>query len=494
YSPVYSIVGAPAGSTPRELDYPTDSGQANYTYTGTGGIPIGSLVNKLMFAVKYQEPNIVLSDTINSDSRILEVRDPRDRVRKMAPWLTVDGDPYPVVVDGKVLWMVDGYTTTNEYPNATHTDFGDATTDTTTQNAKNVISQSRDEINYIRNSVKATVDAYTGQVVLYAWDEQDPVLQTWMKAFPGTVQPRASMPEALLAHVRYPEDIFKVQREIFAQYHVTDPGGFYSGQDFWTVPNDPTKPAASSAQPPYYLQVQMPNQSTPAFSLTTTFAPNKRQTLAAFMAANSEPGPDYGKLRVLQLPSNTTIPGPVQAQNNFESDPSTSSQLSLLRRGGSEVDLGNLLSLPVAGGMLYVEPVYIRSAAQDGYPLLQKVLAGYGNKVSFQDTLAEALADVLGTGDGTTTPPPSGGGNGTGDLTAQQRLTAALAAIDKAYADGQTALAKGDFAAYGQAQSALKAALDDAIAAQREITGTSPAPSSSGSPSPSPSTSGASAA
>ena len=191
--------------------------------------------------------------------------------------------------------------------------------------------------------MKATVDAYTGQVVLYAWDEQDPVLQTWMKAFPGTVQPRTAMPEEVLAHVRYPEDVFKVQREIFAQYHVTDPNGFYSGQDFWTVPNDPTKPAASTAQPPYYLQVQMPGASDPAFSLTTTFAPNKRQTLAAFMAANSEPGADYGKLRVLQLPSGTTIPGPVQAQNNFESDPTVSQQLSLLRRGGSEVELGNLL-------------------------------------------------------------------------------------------------------------------------------------------------------
>ncbi|MFN8127171.1 MAG: UPF0182 family protein, partial [Candidatus Nanopelagicales bacterium] len=347
-----------------------------------------------------------------------------------------------------------------------------------------------------RNSVKATVDAYTGQVVLYAWDEQDPLLQTWMKAFPGTVQPRSAMSDELLAHVRYPEDIFKVQREIFAQYHVTDPGGFYSGQDFWTVPNDPTKPAASSAQPPYYLQVQMPGQSKPAFSLTTTFAPNKRQTLAAFMAANSEPGPEYGKLKVLQLPSNTTIPGPVQAQNNFESDPGISSQLSLLRRGGSDVVSGNLLSLPVAGGVLYIEPIYIRAAGNEGFPLLQKVMAGYGNKVAFRDTLAEALADVFGTGSGTVVnPDDNGNGNGNngnnGNLSAEQRLTAALAAAQKAYDDGRAALAKGDFAAYGDAQVALEKALTEAAAAQKELTGgTTTDPSAS----PTPSTSSASSA
>jgi len=490
YSPTYSIVGAPAGSVPQEIDYPTDTGEAKNTYNGGGGVSIGSMFNRAMFALKYQEPNIVLSDTINSDSRILEVRQPRERVRKVAPWLQIDGDPYPVVIDGKVLWMLDGYTTTNEYPNATHTSFGDATTDTTTQAAKNVTAQSRDEINYIRNSVKATVDAYTGQVTLYAWDEQDPVLKTWMKAFPGTVQPRTAMPDELLAHVRYPEDIFKVQREVFASYHVTDPGGFYSGQDFWTVPNDPTKPAASSAQPPYYLQVQMPGQTSPAFSLTTTFAPNKRQTLAAFMAVNSEPGAEYGTLKVLQLPSNTTIPGPVQAQNNFESDPTVSQQLSLLRRGGSEVELGNLLSLPVAGGVLYVEPVYIRAAGQDGFPLLQKVLAGYGNKVSFRDTLPEALADVFGTGSGTVTnPDDNGNGNNPnpgGNLTAQQRLTSALALAQKAYDDGRAALAKGDFTAYGEAQLRLEKALTEAAAAQKELTGgTTADPGTSPSPTPS---------
>jgi uncharacterized membrane protein (UPF0182 family) len=497
YSPTYSIVGAPSGSTPRELDYPTDTGQASYTYQGTGGIPMGSALNRLMFAVKYQEPNMVLSDLVNADSRILEVRDPRDRVEKVAPWLTVDGDPYPIVADGKVLWVVDGYTSTDQYPNSTPTSFGDATTDTVTQQARNVASQTRDDVNYIRNSVKATVDAYNGTVTLYAWDTTDPILSTWMKAFPGTVQPRSAMPASVLAHVRYPEDLFKVQRQVFAKYHVTDPSGFYSGQDFWTVPNDPTnKTATTTAQPPYYLQVQAPGQSTPTFSLTTTFAPQK---LAAFMSVNSEAGPDYGKIRVLQLPSTTTIPGPSQVQNNFETDPFTSQQLTLLRSQGSTVVLGNLLSLPVAGGVLYVEPVYISGTTQEGFPLLKKVLAGFGSKVSFKDTLGEALADVLGTSAGTN--PGSGGGGGggpsasptptpSGSLTAQQRLAAAIASAQAAYDEGRLALARGDFAAYGAAQEKLAKALDAAAAAQQELGFATTSPTPTATPAPSPSATG----
>jgi len=496
YSPDYSIVGAPEGTPQRELDYPTDTGQASYTYTGTGGVSLGPAVNRLLYAVKYQDPNIILSNLVNSNSRILDVRDPRDRVQKVAPWLQIDGDPYPIVVDGKILWMVDGYTTTNNYPNAQHTSFGDATTDTTTSTSKNVQAQARDQINYIRNSVKATVDAYTGQVTLYEWDTTDPILKTWEKAFPGTVQPRTAIPDSVLAHVRYPEDIFKVQREMFAQYHVTDPSGFYSGQDFWTVPNDPTKPAASAAQPPYYLQVQGPTDTTPVFSLTTTFAPIKRQNLAAFMSVSSAPGQDYGKIKVLQLPSDTTIPGPAQVQNKFESDPFTSSQLSLLRRGGSTVDLGNLLSLPVAGGILYVEPVYISSSGAGGYPLLQKVLVGFGNKVSFQNTLSQGLADVLGSaasggtgttqpGTGGTTPTPSP--SGSSNSTAAQRLAAAIADAQSAYDAGRAALAKGDFTAYGEAQKKLEAALVAATAAQNELGIATPSTSPSATPTPSPS-------
>jgi uncharacterized membrane protein (UPF0182 family) len=303
--------------------------------------------------------------------------------------------------------------------------------------------------------------------------------------------------------VRYPEDIFKVQREMFSQYHVTDPAGFYTGQDFWTVPNDPTKPATSASQPPYYLQVQGPSDTAPVFSLTTTFAPIKRTNLAAFMSVSSAPGDGYGKIKVLQLPSDTTIPGPSQVQNKFESDPLTSAQLSLLRRNGSNVDLGNLLSLPVAGGILYVEPVYISATGDTGYPLLQKVLVGFGNKVSFSNTLAQGLADVFGTavpsgtgGNGTnpggssTSPTPTPNPSGSASGTAQQRLALALAEAQAAYDAGRAALAKGDFTAYGDAQKRLESALQAAAAAQKEIGGAatpSTSPSAAVSPTPSPS-------
>ncbi len=490
-SPAYSIVGAPDGSPPIELDYPDDTsptGQKTNTYEGSGGVPMGSLLGRLLFATKFQDANILLSDLVNTDSRILWDRGPLTRVEKVAPWLTLDQDPYPVVVEGRIKWIVDGYTVSNEYPYASRVSLSDATSDSVSARTLPSGLLPRDQVNYIRNSVKAVVDAYDGTVTLYAWDGQDPVLQTWMKAFPGIVEPVSSMPESIMAHVRYPQDLFKVQRAILSRYHVTDPTTFYNASDVWIVPNDPTVTPAEVFQPPYYLTVQMPGQAEPTFSLTTTFAPQRRQTLAAFMAVDSAPGEGYGRMRVLQLPSNTTIPGPQQVQNNFESDPTVSSQLSLLRRGGSEVELGNLLSLPFNGGLLYVEPVYIR-AAQDGYPLLRKVLVGYGENVALENTLDVALAKVFGTSPDATPEPTVDDelGQLEGEVTEETPpiepeppattgdpatdLAIAVAEAQRAYQDGQVALAKGDFAAYGEAQDRLKAALDAIAQAEAALTG-----------------------
>jgi hypothetical protein len=287
------------------------------------------------------------------------------------------------------------------------------------------------------------------------------------------VTPISEAPEELIAHFRYPEDMFKVQRAVLSRYHVTDPASFYNGQDFWTIPIDPSNRAANALQPPYYLTLQMPGTTAPTFSLTTTFAPQKRQTLAALMAVDATPGPGYGTIRVLQLPRNTTVPGPTQVQNNFESEPAIAEQLTLLRRGGADVEFGNLLSLPVSGGVLYVEPVYVRASQGQGFPLLRKVLAGYGNRSVLANTLPEALAAVFqgtgGTGGDTGTgEEPEGGGQ---TENAQADLTRALADAQAAYEAGQDALAEGDFAAYGVAQRQLKSALDRAAAAQRRIIG-----------------------
>lgn len=466
--PDYSIIGGKSDS-PVEFDYPDDSsanGQKNYTYTGKGGVPIGSLLNKLIFAVKYGEQRIVLSNLINSESKILFIREPRERVAKVAPWLTLDGDPYPAIVDGKITWIIDGYTTSAGYPYSRQTSLADATADALTANSAAVTAQANRSVNYIRNSVKATVDAYDGTVTLYQWDTKDPVLKTWMKAFPDSVKPKSAMSAKLLEHVRYPEDMFRVQRDILSSYHVQSAAAYYGGQDFWRVPRDPsTFGANAGAQPPYYMTLQMPGSEKPAFSLTTPFVPRGgRENLSAFAAVNANAGPDYGKITVLQLPRSTNIAGPSQVASNFEAKPEVANALSLLRQGGSDVVLGNLLTLPVGNGLLYVQPVYVRATANTAaYPLLQKVLVSFGDVIGFDSSLKGALDQVFGGNSGTSASTTTSGGTSSNQ---SADLASALQSAKQAIADGQAALAKGDFAAYGRAQDRLKSAIAAAIAAQ----------------------------
>ena len=467
--PDYSIIGGPKTDTPVEFDYPDDAsenGQKNYTYTGDGGVPMGGLFKKLLFAIQYQEQRIVLSNLINSESKILYNRSPRERVAKVAPWLTLDGDPYPAIVDGKIQWIIDGYTTSAGYPYSQRTSLSTATTDALTANSAAVTAQSNRTINYIRNSVKATVDAYDGTVVLYQWDEKDPVLKTWMKAFPNTVTPKSKMSKELLEHVRYPEDLFRVQRDVLSSYHVQTAAAFYGGQDFWRVPRDPsTFGANAGAQPPYYMTLEMPGSDKPTFTLTTPFVPRGgRENLSAFAVVDSNNGPNYGKITVLQLPRSTNVAGPSQVASNFEAKPEVANSLSLLRQGGSDVVLGNLLTLPVGGGLLCVQPVYVRATANTAaYPLLQKVLVSFGDVIGFDSSLKGALDQVFGGNSGTSssgTPTTSTTDNASADL------KSALQSAKQAIADGNAALAKGDFAAYGRAQDRLKAALAAAIAAE----------------------------
>jgi hypothetical protein len=496
-SPTYSIVGGPPGAPPVELDFPDDtagSGVRNTTYAGDGGVGIGSMWRRAIFAAKYQEANLLLSDRINSESKILYIRDPKERVKKVAPWLTLDGDPYPVVADGRIQWVVDGYTTSNGYPYSTRSSLDEATTTSqTTQSTALVTPVER--VNYIRNSVKATVDAYDGTVTLYTWDTQDPVLKMWKKAFPGTVEPRSAITDDLLSHLRYPEDLFKVQRMLLANYHVDAPREFYSGSDFWRVPVDPTRPG-DDLQPPYYLTLRMPGQSEPSFSLTSTYVPTgDRNNLAAFVAVNADPGPDYGTFRVLQLPRSSQINGPSQVQNQLESDDQIAEEINILKRG-TTVKYGNLLTVPVGGGLLYVEPVYVQAEAETSFPLLRKVLVSFGNDVAFEDTLEQAL-DSLFRGQGVVPPaeptqPEPGGEPG---VDQNEALDQALADAQAAIEDAEQALADGDFAAYGQAQEDLRDAIARAVEAQRAGgTTSSPSPSPTGSPtgtsSPSPSPTG----
>lgn len=460
----YSIVGGPQ----KEIDYSDDSGEKTTSYRGNSGVNLSNPVNRAAYAVAFSEPQILYSGAIGDGSRILYNRTPKERVEAVAPWLTIDGDAYPAVVDGKIQWIVDAYTTTNGYPYASRTTLGDTTADSlTADNSQRAVVAQQNQVNYIRNSVKATVDAYTGQVKLYQWDTQDPVLKTWMKAFPGTVEPKTAVSDSLLAHLRYPQDLFKVQRELLTRYHVKDAETFLSGSEVWQVPDDPTN-TSGSAVPPYYLSMKLPGQTDQAFSLTTTLTPNGRDNLSAFVSVNAEAGTkDYGKIRVLKLPTSEPIDGPKQVQSQFNSEQDIAETISLLKRGDSQVEYGNLLTVPLDGGLLYVEPVYVRGGGLK-YPLLRKVLVTYGGNTAFEDTLDAALNKVFETKGPTTEPPPDEGEDGTdeppttGDPTVQQALKDA----QKAFEDGQQALKDGDWEAYGRAQQALEDALKRAEEAQ----------------------------
>lgn len=486
-SPDYSIVGAPEDTKPVELDYPAggeNDEQTQTTFEGDGGPKLDNVFTKLVYALKFQSEQIFLSDAVNTSSQILYDRDPIERVRKVAPYLTPDSDAYPSVVDGRVVWIVDAYTLTDQYPYSNKVSMSEAIADS--EGLPQTLPF--DEVNYIRNSVKATVDAYDGSVNLYAWDDEDPILKTWQKVFPATIKPMSEMSGDLMAHVRYPADMFKMQRAVLGRYHVTDAGAFYSREDAWTTPKEPTEGANTTLlQPPYYLTMQMPGQDAPSYSLYSTFIPEargdqSRNVLRGYLAVDADAGSTdgkraggYGKLRLLTLPEDDNVPGPGQVQATFNSDPTVSQSLNLLKQGQSDVINGNLLTVPVGGGLLYVQPVFVKSTGNTSYPLLQKVLVAFGDDIAFQDTLDLAL-DVLFGGDSgadagdnevdpNATPETPGDGEGEGDGSTDgstdgsaatspefQQLLRDASGFLKAK---QAALTDGDWAAYGAADAQL---------------------------------------
>ncbi|MER5633182.1 UPF0182 family membrane protein [Streptomyces nitrosporeus] len=462
----YSIVGGPQ----KELDYEQD-GEKTTSYKGDSGVSLSNAFNRAAYAVSFSEPQILYSGAIGDGSRILYNRTPKERVEAVAPWLTIDGDAYPVVVGKRIQWVVDAYTTTNGYPYASRTTLGDTTADSLTTNQRAVVAQ-QNQVNYIRNSVKATVDAYDGTVKLYEWDTEDPVLKTWRKAFPGTVEPRADIPQDLMDHLRYPQDLFKVQRELLTRYHVEDPRQFYSGSDAWQVPDDPTNKEPGSV-PPYYLSMKMPGQETQTFSLTTTFTPKGRPNLGAFMAVDADAASkDYGTIRLLRVTS--TVKGPGQVQSELNGNDDVAEFVRNLKGTDSDIEYGNLLTVPLDGGFLYIEPVYTRGGTQN-YPLLRKVAASYGSKIVFENSLGEALNAVFGVEDSDTPTPPTEpdepGDTTEPPATGDAALKKAIADAQKAYTAGEKALQEQDWEAYGKAQADLEAALKRAAAAQPEAGG-----------------------
>ncbi|MDF3306798.1 UPF0182 family protein [Rhodococcus sp. T2V] len=478
--PDYAIVGAEAGAPPREYD--TDV--STYTYTGAGGVPIGNWINRLAFAAKYAERNILFSGAIGADSKIIFNRDPKSRVEHVAPWLTTDTNPYPAVVDGRITWIVDAYTTLEHYPYAQS---GALTEPAITDTGRPL---PRQEISYVRNSVKATVDAYDGTVTLYQIDREDPVLAAWMSVFPGTVRPGEAISDELRAHLRYPEDLFRIQRQLLAKYHVNDPREFFTNNAFWSVPSDPTSDSTGQ-QPPYYILVGDPETTQPSFRLASAMVGFNREFLSAYLSVRSDPD-GYGTIEILQLPTDTLTQGPQQIQNSMISDTRVASERTLLERS-NRIHYGNLLTLPIAdGGVLYIEPLFTErlSTTAEGstFPQLARVLASYrepgtgGVRVGYAPTLAEALDQVFGPGtgraatapggDAATAPPPAPEASPGPPIpevvppeSVPEELTGAVLELNAALTNLRAAQHTGDFTAYGTALDRLQRAIDGYLAA-----------------------------
>ncbi|MDO5501436.1 MAG: UPF0182 family protein, partial [Propionibacteriaceae bacterium] len=474
----YSIVGAPAGTPPVELDTPGGGdagGERRNTYSGEGGVPIGSWFNRLLYATKMADVNILLSGRVNEASKIIYDRTPRQRVQAAAPWLTVDSNSYPALVEGRVVWIVDAYTTSNDYPNSHRISLDDATSDTQTRGTT-VTPDTR--INYIRNSVKAVVDAYDGSVKLYEWDESDPVLQTWKKAYPDTVTPRGDISPALLEHLRYPDDLFKVQREVLGRYHVTDPMAWFQQNDLWVTPNDPVA-QNNQRENPYLLSIKWPGDTQANFSQTSVFVPRGRNNLAAFMAVNADAAsPEYGRMRILRMNDTQQVDGPNQSFNAMVTDESVANRLRpYLNQGSAQVVYGNLLTLPLGGGLLYAQPIYTQKAAGQGsYPALTFVTVRFGERVGIGDTLQEALDQVFGgdagasTGEGETEGEDApdtveAGAEGPDAQPGPADNPAAVRALGEAstaFNEAQDALRQGDLGLYQQKIEEARAAIQRA--------------------------------
>ena len=360
---------------------------------------LGNWLARSVFAAKFAERNFLFSNVIGANSKILFNRDPAERVEAVAPWLRTDSSVYPAIVNKKMVWIVDGYTTLDNYPYSELMSLSSATVDSSEVALNRLVPDK--QVSYIRNSVKATVDAYDGTVTLYAQDESDPVLQAWMKVFPGTIKPRSDISPDLAAHLRYPEDLFKVQRPLLAKYHVDDPVTFFSTSDFWDVPLDPN-PTASSYQPPYYIVAKnvAENDDSASFQLTSAMNRFRRDFLAAYISASSDPA-TYGKITVLTIPGQ--VNGPKLAFNAISTDTAVSQDLGVIGRDNqNRIRWGNLLTLPVGqGGLLYVAPVYASPGASDAassYPRLIRVAMMYNDKVGYGPTVRDALDGIFRCG------------------------------------------------------------------------------------------------
>jgi len=471
-----------------ELD--SDGSVESLPYTGQGGIPVHSFFRRALFAWNFRDINVLLSDQITDQSRLMIYRDIEQRAAKAVPFLSFDFDPYLAVVDGRAVWILDAYTGSNGYPYSQAVSANAAT--------DGLIGGT---YNYIRNSVKVVVDAYDGTVTYYA-DLQEPIAQVWSKAYPGLFTDITTAPEDLRAHVRYPENLFQIQAYQYANYHVEDPVAFYQRRDFWQISPDPTLGSAAGETPPpmrpYYQLIKVPGGTTEQFQLVVPFVPAGRQNMVAWVAASSDPA-DYGHVTMFRFPEGRNIEGPQQVFARINNDPRFSSERTLLSQQGSDLIFGDFLVIPIDDSFLYVLPVYVQSSQGAQIPELKRVVVvnGSGGDVSLGTSLSEALAEATGSIE----PPDGGGGGGNGGGgggggTTEQQIQALLTEALQHFADAETALKAGDLALYQQELEAAQSLIEQAnqLAAGQQTDGggattptSTPTPPVSASASPSPS-------
>jgi uncharacterized membrane protein (UPF0182 family) len=419
----------------QEFHYPKGEDNVYTKYNGTGGVPVGSFLNKLLFALRFRSYQILLSDDITSESRLMFDRQIRQRVSKIAPFLLYDEDPYPVVSDGRIFWIQDAYTVSDRYPYATAAARG---------------------LNYMRNSVKVVIDAYQGTVAFYFAEPTDPIAQTLAKIFPTLMRPLGEMPEDLRRHVRYPEGIFAVQASVFATYHMTNPAVFYNKEDQWEAPAVDSS-GENRRMEPYYAMMKLPGEHDAEFIQMLPFTPRRRDNLASWMVARSD-GEHYGKLAVFAFPKQTLVFGPQQVVARINQDQVISPQITLWNQRGSEVIQGTLMVIPIAESLIYVRPLYLRAQA-GRIPELTRVIVAYQNRIVMERTLDQAIDRLFGDGArgqkpaatpatttapaGTAPAPPTP----TGDASAWERMASEARDTYQRALDAQRA---GDWAKYGE--------------------------------------------
>jgi uncharacterized membrane protein (UPF0182 family) len=448
-----------APSNTREFDYAKGSQDVFTSYTGKHGVPMNSL-NRALWSLKLSDFSLLVSGQVTDKTLMLYRRNIVDRVQELAPFLTIDRDPYIVIVDGRLYWIIDAYTTASSYPYSQAQTFHDNT------------------INYIRNSVKVVIDAYEGTPTFYVVDAKDPLIKAYQATFPSLFQPMSAMPAGIRAHVRVPVDLFNVQVGIYATYHMTDPKVFFAREDVWDVPTAQTSPGSAPLPvEPYYVLFRLPGELSPEYLLIMPFAPHGKSNLVSWLAARSD-GSHYGQYVSYTLPKDRVIFGPQQVASRINQDPTISRDFTLLHSTGSQVQQGNLLVVPIGNSFLYFEPVYLRATTATGIPELKKVILADQTNVVYANTLSDAIQQLVGTA----TAPPSNQPPPTITPAVVAQITDLVTQANVHYKAAYDALKRSDFTTFADEMAQVGKILQQLQA----LTGTSSTTNTSPSPSPSP--------